>query len=475
MQLPKQWEIKDILIITIIILFPFNLLLGRIFPQLISLPFYSIEILIIILGIILIFKWKDLKLTKKQKYVITILTLFILLGIITITKNSEAITEFITTQDPTRVKQSIFKKILNSDITHAINETIHIILALILFIGISTTKARKENIFKALCITAIVILLANCYLLTTQTDVKFDSGIQKESIQPYKITTVGRAYFPFVNTILLSFFLSGIIFIFFYQYTTTKNKKGKAVLFSLSILLIMILAATKSRTTTAISFIIFSLMSIYFFKRKKEVWKRNKQYLITICVILIITNMFVFTFHNFSLTKTILKTEDIKTENTKTESINQEIKAQYTEFYQRRRNYHWPTAITLFKTNPLLGVGTGLYSHSIRHKEKDALCKTKTLCPNNIKAPSDISSSAHSIYFQKLAENGIIGSFLFLLLLGVILKSAYLKAQKNIYRTILFCIIVSFLIQGLTQSYFIFRETLYFFWIIVGLILKKEE
>ncbi len=144
-----------------------------------------------------------------------------------------------------------------------------------------------------------------------------------------------------------------------------------------------------------------------------------------------------------------------------------------------RHTLHWPTAMVLFQENPVFGIGTGLFYYSVLFSQKDVLCSTsEKLCPDNIQ-PTDISSTAHNIYLQVLAENGIIGFALFLLLFATIIVFGYKKVQqecmkKDFCSLFIFAALLAFLLQGFFFSYFEYREMSYLFWLFVGLLMKKQ-
>lgn len=169
-----------------------------------------------------------------------------------------------------------------------------------------------------------------------------------------------------------------------------------------------------------------------------------------------------------------------RTETTiQTQKINETItnvKNQYRgDFNKRRTNYHWPTAITLWKTNPWFGVGQGLFFNRVIDKHKNTLCAAEKLCPDNIQ-PSDISSTAHSIYLQILAETGVVGIILFVALLMLIAREGYYKIKQRDTLALFLCLaLLGFMMQGIFFSYVEYPDMQYVFWLLAGLIIKIDS
>ncbi|MBI5072179.1 hypothetical protein HZA99_00005, partial [Candidatus Woesearchaeota archaeon] len=63
-------RIQQALLIAILLLLPFNLVIGRIIPTVVSFPFYVVDALLVLLGILLFFNFTPYeKITSSQKYI----------------------------------------------------------------------------------------------------------------------------------------------------------------------------------------------------------------------------------------------------------------------------------------------------------------------------------------------------------------------------------------------------------------------
>lgn len=489
----KKWRdyVLQALLIIVFLLLPFNLIIGRVIPEAVSLPFYVVDILIILLGLFFFFEWRRNKTVfiLQQKYIALFLFLFFCLWIITIFQNMSEIMQFVEENKWEVIAHSMLKEMISDDPTQSINKTIQIVLALFLFLSISVSTLRKELLLKISCIPLVLILLINMYLVINQQDVVLDGGRAGVTIHPYGIKEIGRAYFPFVNSLLLSMYVSLFFFVvlFLYVQKIDKNdkklKQHKALFGTLLFFVILVLGFTKGRAALLTVFILFLLLSIFLFIRKLVSPFPNLFFPFVGCFLFVTVLSSFFTIPVFEsifeekqikeITSDISQQEDTSlVEKTKLREVDVDNTA------AGRRTRHWPTAFALFQSNPFFGVGTGLYYYSVLYSHKEILCGIEghglwTLCPDKIQ-PTDISSTAHSIYLQVLSENGIVGFVLFILLLGILLFYGYKNMQKDMLSLFLFFACICFLIQGIFFSYFEYREMSYLFWIFVGLMLKKE-
>lgn len=490
---------KQTLLIIIILLLPFNLVIGRIFPFVVSFPFYVIDILLLLLGFFFLFAWRKNKifLTPQQKYIALFLFLFFCLGIMTIFQNMPEIMQFAEENERDVVVHSMFKQIISDEPTQSVNKTVQIALSLFLFLAISVSSLKKELLLKISCIPLAIIILTNVYLVINQQDVVLDGGRAGVTIHPYGIKEIGRAYFPFVNSLLLSMYLSLFFFVVLFLFLKNKCEKTKkqTVLFgALLFFVILVLGFTKGRAALLAVFCIFLFLSAFLFIRKL-VSPFPKLFFCFVGLFLFLTLL--SSFFTFPIFDTIFEgqkfiVQEINSANQESSSnIDQEKSISLLEeatlrevdvdnTQAGRQTLHWPTAIVLFQNNPVFGLETGLYYYSVLVSHKEVLCRQDgngnilwTLCPNKIQ-PTDISSTAHSMYLQVLAENGLVGFVFFIVILGIILWNGYKNLQKDLLSLFLFSAIICFLIQGIFFSYFEYREITYLFWLFVGLLFKKE-
>lgn len=490
-------RIKEWLLIVFIIVFPFNLVIGRIVPETVSLPFYIADALLLCIGFFILIDLN--KVEERQKMIVGAFALFFFWCLLSIIFHWDELTAALTTKEAT---YEMFKKILSDNILHIINKIFHLFLAFILFIAVLHSSLKKEKLLQYTCIPLFFIIIANIFLAVLQHDVQLDGGKAGTIISPYSITEIGRTYFPFVNSLLLSMYLSVGFFFILYVLLNEKHKQKKMLYGIAAFLLLLALDFTKGRTALVCVLGFYALLIAYFWITQIHF---PKKIVMIMGIFLILLNAHAFLFHNFSFLATfntffneqkILQTDEInevkelrppvteqltgtETEQPEQKTIKEyltqtymQITSQYYEFHNRRRTYHWPTAITLFQQHPFRGVGTGAFFYNVLHSEKDALCKTDLLCPDTQQS-TDITSTAHSIYLQILAENGIIGLFLFMLLIGLIIIRSY-KNCKNSAEIIIGIALLCFLLQGFLFSYFEYPEMTYIFWFLVGISIKNE-
>jgi O-antigen ligase len=111
---------------------------------------------------------------------------------------------------------------------------------------------------------------------------------------------------------------------------------------------------------------------------------------------------------------------------------------------QRARYALWEVAWKIFKDHPLSGVGPGNYKTVFDHYFPVAELAEK------------IWGSAHNLYLHQLAERGLVGEVLLLLVLGALLRRSALLARKSQNLWALWSLggQVSFAVMSLTEVAF---------------------
>ncbi len=502
-----SWTLQQAILILIIIILPFNLLIGRMIPEIVFLPLYIIDIFILLLGIFLCFNHKRHEtITSQQKYIVILLFLFFCLGLISILANRIAILQFVGDNSKEIVVHSIFKQIISDDPTQSINKTMQIMLSILLFYAVCLSSPKKEFLLKIACIPLVIIIITNLYLVINQRDVALDGGRVGATIHPYSIKEMGRAYFPFVNSLHLSMYLSLLFFVVLFLFLRNyEHKKYRILFFSLLLLLILTLGFTKSRVALITVSMLYLFLILFLYKKhEKEInscfrYYKESRNLLTIAgvFLFIVTCLSLFsidasyffenvTSSNSNNEETPLNAQEMQfvtetaSQRIVTETASQLIRVRELDkdtVKAGRMTLHWPTALAIFESEPFFGIGTGMFYYSVVDGKRELLCQQKELCPDFIQ-PTDISSTAHSIYLQVLAENGVVGFFLFIVLIISILLFGWKKiseSKENNLCTIFLCVaILAFFIQGFFISYFEYREISYMFWLFVGMLLKSE-
>lgn len=123
------------------------------------------------------------------------------------------------------------------------------------------------------------------------------------------------------------------------------------------------------------------------------------------------------------------------------------------------RIFMWKAAVEMFKSNPLFGVGLGnfyIFYPQYRSSWADLM-----------------NTSAHSNYFQILAELGIIGLISYLITLIVpywyLLKTRSLQKYIREASLFIYCASLSFLMQGFFDHNLFVVRTSILYWISIGL------
>ncbi len=117
----------------------------------------------------------------------------------------------------------------------------------------------------------------------------------------------------------------------------------------------------------------------------------------------------------------------------------------------------WQSAWNMFLDHPVLGVGAQNYEYQYQNHYISPLAKERG------------QMHAHSIVFQVLAEQGLIGFGAFCLLFGVILKRSWQgMTQGSFWGYMLFFATLGLLLQGLTEFNFGNAAVIRLYWLFVG-------
>lgn len=487
-----EWWL-NLVLCTFLLLFPFTFVISTFFPVTVFLPFFIPDLFLVIIGILLLLQWKKMQLTHTQILVVGVLLFFIFFAAITVIQQYDAIQAALSGKDTAEAYYDLFKRLISQEPSHVVNKLFHLILAFFLFHTVLTSNLKKTTLLTYAIYPLFFILALNLFFVFFQIDVSYNPGLSSLKLTPYPLQDVGRVYFPFVNTLLLSLYVSSFFFIIFYFYLHTTHKLKRSFLVAVLFLLIFILALTKSRSAQGFTLLLYLSLCIFLYCKTKLL--KGKMFVSGMLALFL---FFVFLggilFHNITiipeLSTFFAQEKTIEMDITPQASPHTLLVEKNTSLFleqkkdtvvgyyanpdaRYRLHRHWPTAIALFKTAPFFGIGSGLFFYRVLNTHTSTLCLSDALCPNKMQ-PTDISSTTHSIYFQILAENGAMGIFVFFALIGGIFWHGY-KQRDTMLSVFLFACIISILFQGTLFSYFEYPEMLYLFWFFVALFLKNND
>lgn len=134
------------------------------------------------------------------------------------------------------------------------------------------------------------------------------------------------------------------------------------------------------------------------------------------------------------------------------------------------RFFLWHTAILMFLSSPLLGVGLGRYTALFKEYYASDWFNWEYIGFAS-------GATAHSTYFEILANQGVIGLAAWGLLTGSVLAGGFRalknqdsKTQEKALIIALLASLVIFLLMGVTHHLFLNRAIEIFFWVLLGLL-----
>jgi len=267
------------------------------------------------------------------------------------------------------------------------------------------------------------------------------------------------------GTRIVSFFKDELVvgaFLLCFGFTTItyfleqNNNKHLKIFFTVILILIpLTIFLSGERSNFLKSFILF-LFLIAFIQSNKIFVK--KKYLFVIFMSLIIVFLFTskFTFNKYS------------------EFFNRiQITEKNSNFFEKFENIkyfaHYETAISIFKENPIIGVGNKNFRQE---------CKKDKYFRENIKfTQSRCSTHPHQIHFEILSEHGLLGYLIVLSIIIIFIKKNlkfYFKT-KNIYHLNNIIYLILFFIPLLPGSGIFSTFSGSMFWIIFGLCNLNNE
>lgn len=228
------------------------------------------------------------------------------------------------------------------------------------------------------------------------------------------------------------------------------NFINKTLIFSLAILTIFVIIFSGERANL-IMFFLFILLNIIFNESIRK--KLIIFFLVFILSFLILINFskdlkYRYWDHLYILTN--LEQVVIVDENTitssskvsKSDAIDQNYRINLENlnkilisFKNTQWGSHWITAYNIFEDNPYLGSGFRSFRFECSN-EKYSLIDSNSYHQR-------CSTHPHNIFFEILSETGIIGLFLFILIICNVFYNFYKKGLKNVHTYILLTIIIT--------------------------------
>ena len=118
----------------------------------------------------------------------------------------------------------------------------------------------------------------------------------------------------------------------------------------------------------------------------------------------------------------------------------------------------WSTAISMFKDHPIFGVGLSNYTFLFSNYGSAGVL--------------GYNPYTHNLYLKILAESGIVGELLFLILCFTLLKLCIKYAQIDRKAIMILFGVLAFLIQGMTVEFF--TSNYFWFLLIAGLLYMQK-
>ena len=341
----------------------------------------------------------------------------------------------------------IFNSIISKDFLMGVNRNFGFVRFGILFLAFNYFFLDKNFINKVLIVwvSTLSILSLDAYI---------------ESFFGQNILGYGKEYGqrivsffkdePIVGGYINGFYLIIIGYLFTIKKKFSNNYKYIIFIFSIFFITIIILTGERSNAIKAISgFFLFYGLSDYF-KFKEKIF--SVLLLILIFIFLFNTSNFLKLRYGGQFLKPIISVFQTNNEFNKRNEFKDNV---YIRLYQ--------SGFEVFKKNPVFGVGNKNYRVETCSNEKNS----KYFC----------STHPHQIYFEFLAEHGLVGSMiLFFILFNLIFNKIriIINSNNSLQLGCLIFLITSF-IPFLPSGAFFADYSLTIFWVNLSIMYSIEK
>ena len=335
----------------------------------------------------------------------------------------------------------IFNSIISKDFSMSANRNFGFIRLGIFFLAFNYFFYNKDFINKVL-----VIWILTLSILSLDTYI--------ESIFGRNIVGFGEAYGsrivsffkdePIVGGYINGFYLIIIGYLFYINKNISNRYKYIILIFSIFFIIAIILTGERSNSIKAI----FGLLLFYFFndffKFKEKVFAILL--LILMFIFLLNTSDFLKLRYGYQFFKPIVSALQLNNKNEKNEIKVEELKDNiYLRLYQ--------SGFEVFKKYPIFGVGNKNYrvETCVNKKNSNYICTTHP----------------HHIYFEFLAEHGLLGSMILLFILFNLIfsKIKIILDSKNYLQLGCVIFLITSFIPFLPSGAFFADYNLTIFWI----------
>ena len=254
-----------------------------------------------------------------------------------------------------------------------------------------------------------------------------------------------------VGSFINSFFL--IIVGFFFFLNKNKKKYFKYFFFLIIILIIssIVLSGERSNFIKAI----LGLLLFYYLCREFKIFHKiyGSMLVLTAIILMILSSNYLKNRYYGQFIEYLSSIEKISTSIDNKSPIDLYFK-------------HYRSAYFVFKKNPILGVGNKNYGKSC-FENHDEIIRGEMVC----------STHPHQIYFELLAEHGLVGSFIILLIFAIIIFNNlknYFKYNNKIHLGAIIYVLLIFLPLIPSGTFFgNYNSTI--FWLNFSIMLAFEK
>ena len=345
----------------------------------------------------------------------------------------------------------IFNSIIAENFSLSALRNFGFIRFIILFFAFNYFFYHKSFFHKILIIWALTL-----FILTVDTYIESFTG---KNILGYGEEYGSRivSFFkdePIVGGYINAFYLIIVGYLFSLSHKFSKNYKYLVLIFSLFFLIGIFLTGERSNTVKAIfGFLIFYSINDYFNIKEKLI---STLLLIILIGSLINGSSFLKYRYNTAFLKPIITTYQSYNENIDYEK-NLEKKTYYDLYLKI-----YESAFTVFKNYPFFGVGNKNY---------------RLVCAETEKHNHICNTHPHQVYFEFLAEHGVIGTIIlfFILYKLIFLKFQIILQSKNYIQIGSFIFLLNIFIPFLPSGAFFTDLNLTIFWLNLSLMYSTNK
>lgn len=257
---------------------------------------------------------------------------------------------------------------------------------------------------------------------------------------------------------------------FFIAYAYDKSKQYKVLLITVAVVLMVIILMLHARAAWLSILLSVALLAMFYFGL------RIKQFYVLICMGLVV----IYAFQEPLKNAVAVNHSDSSAKHASLVEETQSVVNINNDVSNLERINRWSCAWRMFLDRPMFGFGLGTYQFQyIDYQRSSEMTRISVTSPYH-KHRQGTGGSAHSEYFLRLSETGLLAFILFVLLWFVALKTGLdcidqkANTKEKIYIYAILFALTSYFIHSFFNNFLETGKIAFLFWTALALLSHKK-